>query len=255
MKNEEKLNKTKVKKEKAIIDVDTILDMAKSELENFKEITAKVIFEAIDEKTNKKGLAVMIVIWKNRKEKEYMKEKLRETLVNLNLDKYWTVMEAWVSAAKDDEFTKMPSRDINRKECIIVNEIRKDRKNKCLFQLFNKNGDNIEYEDNEMLDNKAESTVASSFDIWESIPELNKKHDETVIKHNKKVVENHIKFLTNKYLKEFKAACESKDSQAFEKVAKKVELEMEEFRKKQDSFLLEDVEESDEELSTIKTGE
>ena len=107
------------------------------------------------------------------KNKDKMRDKVRSMVVDkLKSERYFFISGGWVSMANMKNKGNMPSirpsRDANRKECLIVSEYRKDQNNKSRMVIFHweekRNQKKLIIDDKQIWDKKGDIKEDSS--LW-----------------------------------------------------------------------------------------
>jgi len=90
----------------------------------------------------------------NDKEKREFQIALRDVVTKEKITKYWLIMESWVSS---NVHVEKPSRDINRKEALVITEFSKENpQGRMVFNAFSRKDDNIVWGKRDVLDSSKE---------------------------------------------------------------------------------------------------
>jgi len=218
------------------MEIEDIIKIQKAELESTKDLLAKIIFE------KDSGLTVIGLMFRNNSEKTFMRRAVLNALRNQNIEKYWFASTAWYLTEnvneKGKQLYRQPSRDVNRKECLIIIEFRKDKNNKMFFFDIQRKNDTITFSEE-----KSSTKIMDSYwDLWESEHQLDIKNDEYVTGVNKAFITNSLKEIMKDKINLIN------DETSEEDIAKMAMETMKEFMEKvkeQDKTLLEDVDKFD----------
>jgi len=95
------------------------------------------------------------LIFDGYKEKEKMRKAVRKIVIEKDIDKYWLVMESWVSK---NVHVSLPSRDSGRTEALVISEYSKENPNGSMIVLnFSRKGKKIIWGDKQTTNNKEDS--------------------------------------------------------------------------------------------------
>ena len=97
------------------MDIETIEKKAKENLERDGHCMPVVILYKHN-KNKKNDMYFCPLTFKNGEEKEAMRKATRKLVEKWDIDKYWTVMESWISS---NVHIDMPRFDYKRKSCSI----------------------------------------------------------------------------------------------------------------------------------------
>jgi hypothetical protein len=181
--------------------LEEIENVAKQVMELRKEHQPQLLVELPDGK-----MAMILLIYHGEKEKEKMRDKMRELINRLNCERYFYISEAWVSFVninKPDMPYVQPRRHIDRKEGLVISEIKKDMTGRSVFCLFHREGDKIIWDERSERKQNEENTYWDFFLEKQGISEIMNKSIKT---QNDNFLRNLSKELSDKYKKEFFSA-------------------------------------------------
>jgi hypothetical protein len=145
------------------------------------------------------GLIMAILEFGSDKEKDMAVEFVRGLVKKESIKRYWIVMEAWKSEIKlGEKMFRRAKHDIDRIECLIINEFTSDIKEVCICIPFRWEGKEVIFEE--------EQIAEGSTSIWNVYLEK-EGIDERFDKSEKEVNEAFLRKLSHnvseKYKKEF----------------------------------------------------
>lgn len=124
-------------------------------------------------KTKDKTLSVYGLKFRNTEEKEKMCNAFRKKVMKEKISQYFVVMEGWLSS----NIHVMPSKDINRKEILIISEFNESMERKVIIIPFTRNGDDIVWHEKiELSDDNGEQYNAWDFYRENVMEEVFEKH-------------------------------------------------------------------------------
>lgn len=225
------------------MEIKDIINIEKDTLEKTGESFPKIFITNVDkvEDFDKKALVVLCLNFSNKQEKEKMREKAMELIANSDVDRYWFSSTAWVSSRDKNEKSlyKSPSRDLNRKEALIIIEFNKHDKNKAFFQEYTHKDGVITYGKEKILGDG--DGLQSYWDAWNDTDEI--EMDNLIHKQNMEWMKSVLEKIMEKYYDEV-VACKTSDE--MEVLLEKAKKDIDDIIKKENETLLEDVEETDE---------
>jgi len=187
------------------------------------------------------GVVMVVLCFRNQDEKKKMHEQIRGLIQKSKVNNYFYVAEAWMSEQKKDNPAILPSRDIDRKEVLIVSEFRKDGFGESIMNEFERKGDSIIWK----ARNLQKSNEASSLlDFFSDRDAVRSKIDKGVFQHNKDYMDAFSRKLAKKYGRDFELCAETKDEVRFKEVMAKILGEMDDEMKRVNLRVLEDPEEN-----------
>jgi len=221
------------------MEIEDVIKVEKMELVRTKDLCSKILF--VKENT----LNMVMLNFKNNEQKHFMRKKALELIDKLGVELYWFSSTAWFLTQEKDgkNLYKRPSRDVNRKECFMVIEFRKDRKNKIYFAEIKRGLQNdvvfIEDEEKNNSLNK-QNNLQSYWDAWADEQEMDFENKKMINENDEKFIKNTIAGLMRKHSEEIDNA---KTSEDFTKLMLQIGKEAGEKLKEQNKTLLEDPEE------------
>ena len=118
-----------------------LVDVAKIILETTKKHSPQLIGY---DKNNK--CFIMCFPFFNDKDKELMRIKIKQFIIEKNIIKYYLIMETWISVKNKDELDMknlvLPRYDKNRKEGLVVTEFDKGKNPKSKIIYFHRTESN-----------------------------------------------------------------------------------------------------------------
>lgn len=221
------------------MEIQDVVQIEKMELVESNDLHSKILF------LQNKSLGMIILNFKDDKEKHLMRKKSLELLKSINADRYWFSSTAWflTQDREGNNLYRRPSRDANRKECFMVTEFRKDRKNKVYFAEIKRDIHNkvTFIEDEEMNKNlNSQNNLQSYWDAWADEEFLDFDTSKMINENNEKFLKNSVNELVDRHKEELDNIQTPED---LFNVTKKIITEFQEKLKEQDKTLLEDPEE------------
>lgn len=221
------------------MEIQDVIKIEKMELVRTQDLCSKILF------LKDNSFSMVMLQFKNDKEKHFMRKEALEMIRKMDVDRYWFSSTAWfLSQDKDGKnLYKRPSRDANRKECFLVTEFRKDRKNKVYFVEIKRDIHNkvTFIEDEEMNKNlNSQDNLQSYWDAWADEAFLDFDTSKMINENNEKFLKNSVDELVNRHKEELENIQTPED---LFNVTKKIITEFQEKLKEQNKTLLEDPEE------------
>lgn len=216
-----------------------VIKVEKLELVKTKDLCSKIVF------LKDNSLNMVMLNFKNNEQKHLMRKKALELIHKLDVEIYWFSSTAWFLTQEKDgkNLYKRPSRDVNRKECFMVTEFRKDRKNKVYFAEIKRDMQNdvlfIEDEKTNSLLNKQDN-MQSYWDAWADEQQMDIENKKMIEENNEKFIKNASAELIKKHSQEIANA---KTSEDFAKIIVQLAKEAKEKINEENKTLLEDPEE------------
>jgi hypothetical protein len=177
---------------------------AKQELEDSHSITPK-IFAIMPDKT----MAIFLMMFKNTKEKEVIRDNIKKLILEKGCEEYVIVMETWLSQVNveknPEEALMQPRLNPKKKEAIMITHIKKGDKPKMGATIFEMNLKN-EYVFDETIIMDDGGQTFSYWDIFQEENEVDKEMHESKIKAREQLIKNVSKELSGKFYQKFKAA-------------------------------------------------
>ena len=227
-----------MKSTKEELTIEWVIKQAKLILETTGKHLSQII--ANTNVDGKKELAIIAMPLATEKEKETAIAGLRAFVKNMNVDKYWFITEAWMSSfEKGKKLYRPASRDVDRKEVLIVMEFCRDMTQKCIIIPFKR-------EDKRIIFEKEVSTDKDRSSRWNVFLER-EGLDEKMTKFADKIDDSYFrrlaKEMTKKYLDKFNNA---KTAEEKMNLLKQMVQEGKEEMLKQNKTILEKVEDDEE---------
>jgi len=183
------------------MEIEDVIKVEKLELVRTKDLCSKILF--VKENT----LNMVMLNFKNNEQKHLMRKKALELVNKLGVEAYWFSSTAWFLTQEKDgkNLYKRPSRDVNRKECFMVIEFRKDRKNKIYFAEIKRGLQNdvvfIEDEEKNKMLNK-QNNLQSYWDAWADEQEMDFENKKMINENDEKFIKNAVEELVKKHSEE-----------------------------------------------------
>jgi hypothetical protein len=221
------------------MEMSDVIKVEKLELVKTKDLCSKIVF------LKDNSLNMVMLNFKNNEQKHLMRKKALELIHKLDVEIYWFSSTAWFLTQEKDgkNLYKRPSRDVNRKECFMVTEFRKDRKNKVYFAEIKRDMQNdvlfIEDEKTNSLLNKQDN-MQSYWDAWADEQQMDIENKKMIEENNEKFIKNASAELIKKHSQEIANA---KTSEDFAKIIVQLAKEAKEKINEENKTLLEDPEE------------
>jgi hypothetical protein len=105
------------------------------------------------------GYEIAVLLFEDNEQKEKMCDSMRGMINTRNISRYFFITEGWVGK----NLNVMPSKDPEKRECLIVMEFRKDLKNKTVFNMFTHDGKKIVWGERTFTDSSVESYSTWNF--------------------------------------------------------------------------------------------
>lgn len=183
------------------MEIEDVIKVEKMELVRTQDLCSKILF--VKENT----LNMVMLNFKNNEQKHLMRKKALELVNKLGVELYWFSSTAWFLTQEKDgkNLYKRPSRDVNRKECFMVTEFRKDRKNKIYFAEIKRGLQNdvvfIEDEEKNNSLNK-QNNMQSYWDAWADEQEMDFENKKMINENDEKFIKNAVEELVKKHSEE-----------------------------------------------------
>lgn len=224
------------------LEMEDVIKIEKLGLVTTKDLCSKIIF------IKDKSITMMMLEFRNGKEKDIMREKAIELIKSIGVDRYWFSSTAWFLTQDKDgkNIYRQPSRDVNRKECFMVTEFRKDRKNKIYFAEIKRDLHNevTFLEDKEINEGmNKDNNLSSYWDAWADVKAMDVETHKMIRENNEKFIRNSVKEFMGKHKEEIDNV---QNPEELTVLLAKLTKEFDEKLKEQDRTLLENPEEMEE---------
>jgi len=208
-------------------DLEAIFEIAKNMLKRDEYQGPMAL--VFDEKEKRIGIAYLS--FNSDKEKSHMRNQLKEQILKNDIKRYITIFLAWCAITKDKIYRR-PSRDINRREILIVTEYT-PTKVKVISQYFKRNDKEIVFEEEIDLSNGE-----SIWNFYNDDEQIFAKQD----KYIEKVYDDFYKNLSKEVYAKFKDKMDNAKTKK-EKITvfKEILEEADKRVKDQDKTMLEDI--------------
>lgn len=222
-----------------MLDIKEVEEMAVDYLKKTKGHQTQLIFE----KDNKIG---MVVLQFTDNTKAKAREEARVLIHRFKLDYYFFVTEGWISMTNKEKLGSMPSirpsRSVDRKEVLVICEFRKDRKNKSVMRIFERDkDDNPVFVKREAIDG-SDSMGGSLWDFFLEKEGVEESIDKTMYATNERFFKREAKLMSEKFKDRFANLMTGKLSEEQQKqLAKEMNDYMETRKQRVQKKMLEDV--------------
>jgi hypothetical protein len=225
------------------MEIEEIVKIAKDVLQETGRHTMQLVVETSkinDDGTIENELHMVIVpSIINQAQKDEVAKYLRPLISDFKAERYFHIMEAWMSIVDVTKKMFRPaSRDIDRKECLVISEYRKDQKNQSVTIPF------IRANDGEIYVGR-ERRMTPGKDIWNAYLEFDGVEEslkKSVDEWNDAFFKSKAKEFTKKYHPKFVAATSDEERK---NILREMMSEMKEEATKQKKTMLEDTEAED----------
>lgn len=205
------------------ISIEKIRDIAKACLEKTKQYRPQLMLEIGDR------IEIMVLGWEDAT-KEKMMDSLREYIQSKNIQRYFMIMEAWMSKVDKGESPYIRATNSkNREEILVINEFCKDGNNKQIIIPFYRENDNIKFGEE-----TCESKVASLWNFYLEKEGVDERFDNLVKNIDNSFIEKQAKILSNKFRHKFESGYDRN------KLTEEIIEEMNKIKRKVDEKRIED---------------
>jgi len=179
-------------------------ESAKQELKDSHSIMPKVFAITPD-----KQMVVMMMMFKDNKEKEIIRAQVKDLIIKNKCEEYIIVMETWLSQVNveknPEEALMQPRLNPKKKEAIMITHIKKGEKPMMGATVFEMNlKDEYIFEETICMDDSGKTY--SYWDIFQDENEVEKEMHESKIKAREQLIKNVSKELSGKFYQKFKVA-------------------------------------------------
>ena len=181
-----------------IFDHTTLLKMARETLQHQGHHAPMLFIE-----DHEKRLIAALLIFRNDDEKDKMRQQMRTLVQESQSQRYWMVMEAWI-AVVDKEKTDLPmirpSRRLDRKEVLMIQEYTKELNNNAWMQVFTRTQEDFVFEDVQEMGGHFDS--AWNFYVEEA--GYQERADKNAEEINTQFMARQVERIAKKYHEEFR---------------------------------------------------
>ena len=202
-----------------------MLDTAKQELIKDGSIILKAFIVKDDD------IVVIMMEYADDNEKDVVRKKVKEFVLNSGSKEYYMVQEMWVSRQKDDMLHVAPRRDINKREAIAVIRHAPEKSDMLILEFKRDKDDKIIFSDKEHVAEQQSS-------YWNAWGDNGKKMRDMIHAHDIKVINKLKKQMADKFKEEF-FACKTVEERM--RVMMKMIEETKRMKSDQEKNMLEDV--------------
>lgn len=212
---------------------DDIVNTAKQ----IMSVNGKHLPQAIIE-ANDGNLIMCMMDFSDDESKEASLRYLREFIHKGNIKRYFFVTEAWLSEVNPkNKMYRRASRDVDRKEVLMISEYRSDLTVKNLTCFFKRENDKIVF-----TEEKHTEGGDSVWNCYLELDDLNEKLDNVVKEVNENFIKEQSKKIADKYNDKFFSCKDAKERVV---VINEMVKEMLQIKEEQMKTILEDVNEND----------